>query len=415
MLKNAPIIFQLRDVNGLRDQRLAFVLFGILVLVTMVTLWLIFPISFEMLGKIDWSAVWKKTLNNPDALVELVLRGVVPVVALVGLFAHKRNARLTLDNDELRYTSGIPLIGRWLDWCLDLKAIRSNTLSFKLAGTPMGAQPMHLYRLTWGTGFNDLKQLRPSAWHLSDQAPPELIKPRSFLGLVRWGTPENMLILQQQFNQLPLMQALRQRGIVVPPITGKKQHTGVDLMAFPRFKAVVIGFFVALAVALALFHTMRHQHYFVQPAWAVWIVVAGLCGLAAYLWLRLEPAGQDRADYSGGTLEFRFTQIFLACLVGLAAGVCAPFLPLALSNMAQPAQEVAFILQKSPLLLRAPTSGEMPDIQPAQALDYWASLPEGTVIKLPVRRGNDGLWWQFDSSVLGDKLDVFYATQRRRE
>jgi hypothetical protein len=296
---------------------------------------------------------------------------------------------------------------------LDLKAIRSNTLFFKLAGVPMGTQPIHLYRLTWGTGFNDIKQLRPALWHLPDQERPELAKPKSFLGLVRWGTAENVAVLQQQFDQLPLMQALRQRGIVVPPITGKKQHPGVDLMAVPRFKAVVVGFFVALAVALALFHTMRHQQYFVQPAWAVWIAVAGLCGLAAYLWLCLEPAGQDRADYTGGALEFRLTQIFLACLVGLAAGVCTPFLPLALSNLAQPAQEVEFVLQKSPLLLRAPASVGMPDIQPAQALDYWTSLPEGTVVKLPVRRGNDGLWWQFDSSVLHDKLSAFYATQRR--
>lgn len=278
----------------------------------------------------------------------------------------------------------------------------------------MGAQPMHLYRLTWGTGLNNIRHLRPSMWHLPGQVRSEIIKPQSFLGLVRWGTPENVVVLQQQFDQLPLMQALRQRGIVVPPMTGKQQHTGVDLMAVPRFKAVVIGFFVALAVALALFHTMRHQQYFVQPTWTVWVAVAGLCGLGTYIWLCLEPASQGRADQSGSILEFRFTQIFLACLAALAAGLCAPSLPLVLSNMAQPAHEVAFALQKLPLLLRAPTSGEISDIQPTQALDYWASLPENTVVKLPVRRGMYGLWWQFDSSVLGDKLDAFYATQGRR-
>lgn len=414
-MKNATLIFHFRDAKALRDQGFAYVLLGILFLATLLTFWLILPFSFEDMAKIDWSVAWKNFLNKPDALVELTLRGVLPLVVLLGLYAHKKHARLTLDDQALIYTSGIPIIGRWLDWNLDLKAIRSNTLSFKLAGMPMGAQPIHLYRLTWGTGFNDLKQLRPAMWHLPDQERSELVKPKSFLGLVRWGTPENVAVLQQQFDQLPLMQALRQRGIAVPPITGKKQHTGVNLMAVPRFKAVVIGFFVALAVALVLFHSMRHQQYFVQPTWTVWMAVAGLCGLGAYLWLCMEPVDQDRADYTGGALEFRLTQIFLACLVGLAAGVCAPFLPLALSNMAQPAQEVEFVLQKSPLLLRAPASGGMPDIQPAQALDYWTSLPEGTVVKLPVRRGNDGLWWQFDSSVLGDRLEAFYATQRRRK
>jgi hypothetical protein len=115
MLKNAALVFHLQDGKTLREQRLALVLLGILFLVILLTFWLVLQFSFEELAKIDWSAVWKKTSSKPGALVELALRGVLPLVILLGLYAHKKNARLTLDDNELKYTSGIPLIGRWLD------------------------------------------------------------------------------------------------------------------------------------------------------------------------------------------------------------------------------------------------------------------------------------------------------------
>jgi hypothetical protein len=115
------------------------------------------------------------------------------------------------------------------------------------------------------------------------------------------------------------------------------------------------------------------------------------------------------------TVELRTAQIFVSTLVALAIGLCAPSLPLALASISASPQDANFVLQKSPLLLRAKPSGEMPDIEPTQALDYWASLREGEIITLPVRRGNDGLWWQFDSGVLSEKLDAFYDGQGRRK
>jgi hypothetical protein len=184
-------------------------------------------------------------------------------------------------------------------------------------------------------------------------------------------------------------------------------------MAYPRFKLAVIASLVSFVAAFALFHAMRDQQYFVQPDWTVWLTVGAVAAAAVFSWLRREQPGKDAFGGTLKSLEFSATQVFLACLAGAGAAACAVSVPLALTTLAQPAREVAFVLQKSPLRLLAPASLGVPDVQPAQALDYWASLRNGDVVTLPIRDGVGGLWWQFDSSVLSDALDKFYSARGR--
>lgn len=219
---------------------------------------------------------------------------------LGGQAAHKKRARLLLEPNTLRYASGVPLLGQWLNWTLDLEAVRTNKLPLHLAGVALGPQPANNYRLSWGMG--QVKQLRPAARHLPNRTPVAPLNAASSFGLVRWSTPENQALLQQQFNQLPLVQALRQRGIVLPPVTGKRQSVGLDLMVYPRMKVAVIGFFIALLGAFVLFHLMRHHHYFTPPplfAWIAFGAVAGLGPLAFWHCCRGNRVSPD-AGASGG-------------------------------------------------------------------------------------------------------------------
>ncbi|MEY4585340.1 MAG: hypothetical protein RJB10_1837, partial [Pseudomonadota bacterium] len=62
-------------------------------------------------------------------------------------------------------------------------------------------------------------------------------------------------------------------------------------------------------------------------------------------------------------------------------------------------------------ILKSDLPINMPSIQPTQAFEYWQSLKDGEVVKLPVSRGFAGLWWQYDSSVLQDKVEAFYSSQ----
>lgn len=404
-----PLIFHWRQPGKMQAQRSGRVVLGVAALGIAVVLWLLFPTA--ILSQIDWSKAWQNLLAKSAALWELALYPLAMVFFLGGHVVHTKHARLTLQADTLRYTSGLPLLGPWLDWTLDLEAVRTHKLPLELAGVAMGPQPTNNYRLSWGKGL--VRQLRPAAWHLPDQAPVSPVKPATSFGLVRWKTPENQALLQQQFNQLPLVQALRQRGIALPPVDGKRQMVGLDLMAYPRMKVAVIGFFIALLSAFVLFHVMRNEHYFSPPPFFAWVAFGAAAGLCMLAWLWREHPGEAGATNAAETAGFRSTQFLLAALAGVAAGLCAPSLPLAFSSTTQASQQLAFELKNAPLRLRAAAASGVPDIYPDQAMDYWASLPERSTLSLPVREGVVGLWWQFDSSVLQDRLDAFYKSSTR--
>ena len=411
-LNKGSAVFHWRDGVDERTRRIAYVLLVVMCALLFALLWTIVP--KEAWAKFDATQVLHKLLRQ-EKFIEVVLLTLVGILALCAQANYKKNARLILTDDELRHVSGVPVLGQWLDWTLDLTAIRRNNAILKVIGQPMGADPLKFYRLSWGeSSIFQIRQIRPSAWLLANQPIAKAIQPKSTLGLVRWRHPENQALLQQQFDQLPLVQALRMRGVTVEAVTGKRQHAGVDLMAYPAFKLAVIGSLVAFVVAFGLFHAMLDQQYFVQPGWTVWVTVAAIAAAIVYMRLRQEQPADEPTGIRAKSLEFVATQVFLACLAGAGAAAVAVSLPLVLSTVSQPAREVTFVLQKSPLRLLAPTSVGIPDVQPVQALDYWASLPDGEIVMLPVRRGIGGLWWQFDSSALSDSLDKFYGSRSRR-
>ena len=404
-----PLIFHWRQPGKVQADRSSRMVMGIAALGIAGVIWLWFPT--EIFAQIDWTKAWQKLMAKPAALFEPALYLLGMVVFLVGHVVHTKQARLTLQTDALVYTNGLPLLGRWLDWTLDLAAVRANKFPLQLAGVALGPQPTNSYRLSWGIG--QVKQLRPAAWYLPNQPPVGQVKPASSFWLVRWQTPENQALLPQQFNQLPLVQALRQRGVVLPPVTGKRQRAGLDLMAYPRMKVAVILFFMAMLSAIVLFHLMRHHHYFTPPPLLVWVAIGSAAGVGMLAWLWPELPGEVNPATTSEAIGFRSTQMLLAALVAVAAGLCAPSLPLAFSSATQLSQDTAFELKHAPLRLRATVASGVPDVHPDQALDYWRSQPEGAAFSLPVRPGVAGLWWQFDSRRLQHRLDAFYGLKTR--
>jgi hypothetical protein len=410
-----PLTFHWHDPQQERMERVIYWILPLLLLVIPASLF----VSFLLVqpATTDWNNVWLKMLEKPAGLFYILgLLVLMPLMLGIAFWAqkiHRKNASVLIDDTTVRYVSGMPWIGKWMDWTWNLEAIQSRKFVLQVVNIPLNSQPLRMCRLSWGQFVN--KQMRPYAWQLPGQTMAQVAKPQSFLGLVRWNTPANAALLQQQFDQLPFVAALRQRGITLPPVSGKAQHyPGMDLMAQPRMKLAVWSFFGAMVAAFALFHAMRHQHYFAAPPGSVWISMGLLAGLGMLVWLWAEQA-EGGAQAGKQLLEFRATQVIVASLFALAVGLCAPSLPLVLSSLAKSSQETVFTLQKSPLLLRAKPGSGMPDFAPRQALDYWASLPNGETAMLPVRQGFAGWWWQFDSSVLSEKLDKFYDAQDRRK
>jgi hypothetical protein len=402
--QNTPLVFHWKNKELDKVLRLALFFSGLLIGLIPIIIWLSFPSEF--LSQIDWPAVWQKLLDKPLQLTQVALAIVAAPISIWAQSQHNKNARLMLDDKSLQYSSGLPLLSRWFDWQLDLEGVRSGKRKLNLNGRKYGKQPLALYRFSWGV--SGLRQFRPAAWVLPNQTALPLKEPTSFMGYVSWKNPENAALLEEQFSQLPLIKALTQRGIDIPKIAATTEATGLDLMAHPRMKVAVISFFVTLVGAFVLFHLMRHQHYFSAPPISYQLIAGTFAGLLMFAWLWGEkPNAGNTAEQAG----FRGTQVLLACLFAVSAGLCAPSVPLLFASMLQTSQEQSFELQKSPLLLKSSLPTSMPAIQPTQALEYWQSLKDGEVINLPISRGFAGLWWQYDSSVLQDKVEAFYSSQ----
>lgn len=408
-----PLVFHWYDPVQERIERMAYFLIGLYFLAIPIVLLYTFPIT--QLSSAEWLALGQKLSQKPLNYVKPVAF-LVLFLLLTGVYiwiqrTHKKGARIYLDDDTVRYESGLPWIGRWMDWTWNLEEIRLKKFAVQAVNLPFHAQPLRMYRLSWGQFVN--KQMRPYVWRLPGQPKAPTAKPESFLGLVRWNSPGNTALLQQQFDALPLIAALKERGISLPPISTKAHpYPGTDLMAQPRMKIAVWSLFGAMVGAIALFHIARHQHYFDAPSIHVWIGMGLLACIAMLAWLWSEQAAT--ADSTAkGRIEARASQVIVASLFATSAGLCMPSVPLVLSAIAKPPQEVAFTVQHAPLVLRAKAGNGIPDFAPTQALDYWASLAAGETVVLPIRQGFAGWWWQFDSSALSDKLEAFYSRQDR--
>ena len=117
--------------------------------------------------------------------------------------------------------------------------------------------------------------------------------------------------MQEAFEALPLVTALRAQGVPLSAFSTAKRQIGdgIDLMAYPRMKAMVLSFFGLLISAGLAYHFMRHQHFFEAPAVWVWVVFGACCALASWFWLAKEKAP--------AVPSFKPTQGLMAVLLGM--------------------------------------------------------------------------------------------------
>jgi hypothetical protein len=378
-----------------------------------------FPVPWAAM---DWHAIWQKLIHTPDKRIGFLFYCVVGLVVIAVSHLYKICCRLSLDGRWLRFSSGLPFVSQWLDWALDLDAIRSQQLEFRVAPNPGGAQALRFYALTWTTSNRALgataRFLRPANWYLPGEVE---IRPVSGAGFVLWNSEKAKMALRKRLEGLPLVQALSQRGIVLPSATSKPAVVGIDLMSKTRMKVAVYGFFGLLLLAVVSMLAMRDQYYFAPPPITAWLAVGSLAGFCMLVWLwgevATEPTGHGRVVDSNATPDItqtglHATQVVLAALVGLAAGLCAPFLTLAYANLVQTPQAQLFALRKSPMELVPQSTDAVPTIRQLAATEYWQSLKEGDAVTLPIRRGAFGLWWQFDASAVREKWIVYYDAHR---
>jgi hypothetical protein len=407
---NPTLVFQYKNKELDRFLRY-FPIFGAAILgMIPIILWSSIPSG--TFSQINWSEIWQKTTMAPAKLLSVFFHFTIVIVVYWMTSIHAKNARIALDANSLSYSFGVPILSRWLDWRLDFVDLHSSKTSFQLIKYQRLVLPnIKDYHLTLGR--YGLRRIHPYSWVFPGQMAVQIQKRSKLVfDLLQGKRPEDKILLQNEFNQLPLVNALINFGINLPKLESAGRHqVGQDLMSHPRMKVVVIGFFVTLAVAFALFHLMRHQHYFSTPHISYQLLGGALAGVFMYAWLWGEkPNTGNTAEQAG----FRGTQVLLACLFAVSAGLCVPSLPLLLTSIVQSSQDQTFSIQKSPLMLKASLPANMPDIQPTQASEYWQSLKEGEAVTLPISRGLAGLWWQYDIRVLQNKVELFYDSLPRQ-
>jgi len=172
----APLVFQARDYHTgtaaqrTQRRRLGWVVGAVLVAVLAVSLAMVLaslvtapgqPFQWQVLASRSATA-WQRM--DSQRLVFHALQLLLLLSIVLGLALHRKRARLVLDDQSLRYTSGLPVVWRWLDWQLDLQALRSGAVQWKLGGAPVPANPLSTLRLTWSKGAR--LGLSPARWYL---------------------------------------------------------------------------------------------------------------------------------------------------------------------------------------------------------------------------------------------------------
>lgn len=352
--------------------------------------------------------------------IKLLAYGLVAVAFFWGR-RMQRGSRLYVSRATLRQRSGLPLwLGNLLrqNWTLPLDELRSGQSVFTLTNQPQPAgltlkpSPLAIYALRWKAANATLSalmpqpQLFPASWFLIGQEarkPPEMPQLGFWLRSANpWATPEGQAVLQTAFDQLPLVAALRAQGLSLPALSSVRLlglgDGSFDLMAEPRMKAVVLGFFALIASAALAFHFTRHQHYFEPQPLFVWLAFGACCALGAWLWQMAQ------ATPEGPSLKP--TQGILAALLGLGAALFAPFALLGTNQVFTSAQQISVTVSQAPLRLQ-PEDNRIPAFAPQTALEFWVSLPVGTRRQMTVHQGLFGTW-QYDSEPLQDEVKAFY-------
>ena len=380
--------------------------------------WILFTSIADLsnsLRALSWQSLKPRQVFQLTVELPLYLLG---FIAFLWIQRRLRGSRLHISHAHMRHTSGLPEgLAQLLkqNWTLSLDDVRSGKIHLTLSGAARAHASLAWFAIQWNADGAPpgwlkkqltLQRLVPAGWFLigeSAREPIEAPKGLFWRSLNPWATPAGEVLLQKAFNQLPVIAALRAHGVSVPPLaTARRNLPGgsIDLMAYPRIKALVLSFFSLLVGAGVMFHLMRHQHFFHAPPPGVWAAIGGLCAVAGWLWLRTEQAPAESS--------FKQTQVLIAALFGVAAALAAPSALLAVNAALTPPRLVAVTVNQAPLQIM-PDDKSIPPFSPSQAKEFWAERGALSGRQITVRKGLFGMW-QYDSEPFEEEVWAFYKT-----
>lgn len=433
-----PLVLEYRALDGKPSQpwplrKTVWVAVGLLLLAALLPLGVVVYVVI-VAGKLDlaiasnWPLLWKLLGTLADAALHRIAEApgytwiepigwllALPVVLLIQ-FAPSRQ-RLHIGDDAVRLVRGLPTwldTGSWGSWTMPYKDIASVDLVNYRAGSSYGPRPLHRAALQFNSREGKVVRRLPVVpWYRPDEGVrPKLESTATWLGLSlgTWNSEQDRQTLQNAYDTLPLVMALRQRGVAVPALAQGKGSGGDDLFENPRMKALIL---TALALAPAYFAGafLLREYWIDSPPIGLWAVL-GLCiAMASAVWMR--GAASGRRAWPGeqpptmpdprGALA---NQLIVSALFGLSAtGAAVAGIPF-VNQWLFPAEDVIFVLRPGATLEPVVAAGGLPTFRPEQSIDFWVSRKPGTQYTLRMRRLPWG-YWQYGVDAFMPEIEAF--------
>ncbi|WP_026258855.1 hypothetical protein [Uliginosibacterium gangwonense] len=345
-----------------------------------------------------WVAWRDSCLRNPILLV-VVLQAVICFLT-IKIQALQRRSSLVIDADALTHRCDVPRVLkpflRW-NWRIPLREI---------VAVEIVPQPVQAHITSLETAFLRIqtrerlpRMLTPASWHvLGYPIRVELIPARKIgpfsSSQTLWTLPENQCILREALNGLPLVRALRERGISVVDKISTTDAISQDMLAHRAVKfALTVGLLLVTS-SLLLMMWRANQH--LQMSFSIWVyaglVAAALAVMGLFSWQETKCA----------PIAHSVAAMFILCV-----GISMAFQPLILfanGFLYDMEQTQAFVAEAGVLKPVGAQSGigriELPGFQSRIA---W--LKDGTHLQLTVKQGRLGLW-EYDDAPLRVAADA---------
>jgi hypothetical protein len=284
-----PVQFALKSAKQMARAGWALLAFTYLVLGLL--FWYLSRLAKPGTGQLMLAKFLEKGIyEQAEHLVNLLLLLTLPFI-LVLASRLMQKFRLFIDDERIGVKSNLPLIAKWIDWSLPLSDFNQGIVRFTvLAWVSRGSLPLVAFnwRSIWRRHV-----VRVSEWEQLDSY-GEPVRPvgetSSFFqvpkGFFSWSQPKSPEVLQKQFESVPLIQALRQRGVNVPPLSAiTRQAFGADLFSNKRLKQGVYSMIAVSFAATALHFFAAHDHVIGQPSWLHTAIFMATCMFICWFWL----------------------------------------------------------------------------------------------------------------------------------
>jgi hypothetical protein len=365
--------------------------------------------------------IWSKYVESPIIKQVQIAGSVLFLLLFIPLIFYASqlqwNIRIRVDDESIRFESKLPFLAKWIDWSFPLTDFNGGVVRFTVVPlVTRGSLP--LIAFTWGSYWRR-HVVRVSDWEqLGTYGEP--VKPvgetsRFFQvpkGFFSWPQRKSPEILQKQFESIPLINALRRRGVDVPPLNAiNRSSFGTDLFTNTRLKHGVYAMVGVSFAATAAHFFAAHDYLIGRPPWSVISVFSVTCAAAIWAWL-----WQGRGDLrlkKSERVEFLAAQVFVALVMAVLLTWFTHVIILGNTKISQAPVGADFILdiKKHQLRPSEQALATHPGLEPIKldfGKEYWQAQPKDTIVPIEVRRNFWLRLWQYDREPLLDRMREFY-------